>query len=176
MITSRARILLAAGTALLAASITARVCGLRVNITHSYPVGLYRLTGGGIEKGGLVIFCPPDNVQFRAARERGYIGAGFCPGGYEYMIKKLVAVGGDRIAITAQGVWVNGEYVVRSASLAQDSDNRTLNSYKTPLPALPKGKVLLMSDYSAKSFDGRYFGPLDAQQIIAPIRPLWTWD
>jgi type IV secretory pathway protease TraF len=35
--------------------------------------------------------------------------------------------------------------------------------------------VLLMSDISGRSFDGRYFGPIERAQIQAVIRPVWIW-
>jgi type IV secretory pathway protease TraF len=36
-------------------------------------------------------------------------------------------------------------------------------------------EVLLMSDVSATSFDGRYFAPLSRSQIKSVIRPVLTW-
>ncbi|MGL4447802.1 MAG: hypothetical protein ACRCUZ_08805 [Shewanella sp.] len=36
-------------------------------------------------------------------------------------------------------------------------------------------EVLLMSDVSRTSFDGRYFGPVSRVQIRHVIRPLLTW-
>ena len=37
------------------------------------------------------------------------------------------------------------------------------------------GKVLLMSDDSPTSFDGRYFGPIPRAQIQTVVKPVWTW-
>ena len=49
-----------------------------------------------------------------------------------------------------------------------------------PLPfretayTLGTAQVLLMSDYSPKSFDGRYFGPIDQTGIKGVLRPVFT--
>ena len=40
---------------------------------------------------------------------------------------------------------------------------------------LGNAEVLLMSDVSATSFDGRYFGPVNRSQIQTVIRPVFTW-
>lgn len=37
---------------------------------------------------------------------------------------------------------------------------------------LGKSKLLLMSDVSETSFDGRYFGPLEIGQVRGIVRPL----
>ncbi|MBL8368460.1 MAG: S26 family signal peptidase, partial [Candidatus Accumulibacter sp.] len=40
---------------------------------------------------------------------------------------------------------------------------------------LSGSELLLMSDVSGISFDGRYFGPIDRSQIKGVIRPVFTW-
>ena len=37
---------------------------------------------------------------------------------------------------------------------------------------LSAGEVLLMTDYSPISFDGRYFGPIARKQIQSVVRPV----
>ena len=41
---------------------------------------------------------------------------------------------------------------------------------------LTASEVMLMSDVSSVSFDGRYFGPIDLRQVEAVIEPLYTWS
>ena len=151
------------------------IYGIRVNTTTSYPVGVYLLTNAPIEKGSLVIFCPRNNSTFQQARERGYIGAGFCPGGYGYMIKKLLAVKNDMVEISSIGVFVNGKLLPNSKPIATDSEGNPLPHIEANIPALSDNSVLLMSDYNPESFDARYFGVIDKSNIISAIQPIWTW-
>src|SRR5918996_4311256 len=96
-----------AGASLLA--IAALAWPMRINTTESIPVGFYWMTTDPVKKGSYVIFCPPETELFDTAKERGYIGAGFCPGGYGYMMKRVVAAKDDADVIGAQGLGVKGE-------------------------------------------------------------------
>ncbi len=169
------KITLTTGGCLIALVIVAIQAGVRINSTASYPVGVYLMTNARIAKGSLVIFCPTDNVAFRLARERGYIGAGFCPGGYGYMIKKILAAKNDRVAMSAIGVSVNGVLLPNSKPMDKDLEGRPLSPIEADMGTLDDHSVLLMSDYNPKSFDARYFGLVDKSTIISAIRPVWTW-
>ncbi len=148
--------------------------GARVNSTASFPRGLYWKINAPFKKGDLVIFCPPKTPVFAEAKERGYIGAGFCPGGYREMIKKIVATEGDRVTISEKGVAVNGVPIFDSMPSTEDRAGRPMPHYETDC-TLKNNQVLLMSDYNPLSFDGRYFGPINSAQIRSVIRPVLTW-
>lgn len=156
-------------------TVTASLAGIRINTTGSYPRGIYWMTSEPIAKGALVIFCPTDTAVFRQAKERGYIDAGFCPGGTGYMIKKIMAAANDRVEMTTAGVFVNGVLVPNSKPMDKDLEGKPLSPVKADIAALDDHSVLLMSDYSPKSFDGRYFGLMDKSQIISVIRPILIW-
>ena len=153
----------------------ATMAGIRINITKSYPLGIYQMTEAPVAKGAMVIFCPDNNVAVKEARSRGYVMAGFCPGGTGALIKKVFAAQNDKVEISRAGVFVNGQLLANSQPKATDSAGRILPHLETTIPALDERHVLLMSDYSAKSFDARYFGLTDKSQIISAVRPLWTW-
>ena len=133
---------------------------------HIIPVGL----------DGVLALWRDDN---RAESARLFlcaaIGAGFCPSATAYMIKKIVAVARDRVEMSATGVSVNGVLLPHSRPLETDSEGRTLSPIKADISVLNERTVLLMSDYSSKSFDGRYFGLIERSQIIRAVRPVWTW-
>jgi len=156
-------------------AIIASFAGMRINTTSSYPRGIYWMTNDPIIKGSLVIFCPTDIAVFRQAKERGYIGAGFCPGGTSYMIKKILAAANDQVEMTDIGVFVNGTLLLNSKPMDTDSEGLALSPIKADVTALNDHSVLLMSDYSSKSFDGRYFGLMDKKNIVSVIRPILTW-
>ena len=148
--------------------------GIVINTTVSLPLGVYKAIDSPIQRGAYVKFCPPVAAIFDEARERGYIGTGFCPNGYQPMLKRVMAVGSDLIDITSDGVRVNGELVPLSAQMLEDGGGRPMPRYVQHRP-LEETELLLMSDVSRVSFDARYFGPLDRSTVKAVIRPLATW-
>lgn len=168
------KILLMTGCMLALSIMIATLAGIRINTTRSYQRGIYLMTNDPIEKGALVIFCPADTSAFRQARERGYIGAGFCPGGYGYMIKKIMAAKGDHVEMAASGVYVNGKLLPNSKPADNDAEGQPLphTQIKT---VLDEHTVLLMSDYSPKSFDARYFGLIDKKNVISSVKLVWVF-
>jgi conjugative transfer signal peptidase TraF len=150
--------------------------GVRVNTTKSIPIGLYLTSSSAINKGAYVMFCPPPSAVFDEARQRRYIAGGSCPGGYGYMMKKVLAVQSDAIDVADDGVRVNGELLPLSAPLKADKAGRPLARYQTSSYALGNSEVLLMSDVSSTSFDSRYFGPIDVAHIKSVIVPVFVWQ
>ena len=162
------------GSAFLALGMACSAAGARINTSRSIPVGLYWLTERPIEKGEYVLLCPPPGNVFDEAKQRGYFGAGFCPGDYEYLMKKVLAAKNDKVSISDDGVRVNGELLPFSTPLSADKQGR-------PLPVLRgdyqlgASDLLLMTDVSPLSFDSRYFGLVKRAQIKGVIRPVFTW-
>lgn len=52
--------------------------GLRINLTPSYPLGIWRIVplDREIALGDLVMICPPPTSAFRLARQRDICGRG----------------------------------------------------------------------------------------------------
>jgi len=150
--------------------------GGRFNISKSLSLGLYWISNDPVQKGSYVMFCPPQNSVFSAAKDRGYIGAGFCPGNFGPLMKKVLAAKGDQVVITAGGVTVNGELLPFSKPLSADGLGRPLPQLLGETFTLGDDDLLLMSDRSATSFDARYFGLIHRNQITSTIRPGFTWQ
>jgi conjugative transfer signal peptidase TraF len=163
------------GIVLLLLGAACQMAGARVNTSKSIPVGLYWTTSAPTDKGAYVLFCPPPSGVFRQARERGYIGAGFCPGDYGYLMKRVAATERDTVTVTSEGVRVNGERLPLSEPRQADKAGRPLPRYQANGYVLGDAEVLLMSDGSATSFDGRYFGPVSRAQLKTAIKPVLTW-
>ena len=149
--------------------------GGRVNSTRSIPIGLYWITDSPVTKNAYVIFCPPVSPVFDEARDRGYISAGYCPGGYGFMMKRVLATGNDHIEMTDQGMHINGKLLLASRPLNVDKGGRAMPRYPESSYTLRNTESLLMSDVSGTSFDSRYFGPVQTSQILSVIRPVFTW-
>lgn len=163
------------GIALLLLGSAFQVAGARINTSKSIPVGLYWTTRTPMEKGAYVLFCPPPSGVFNEARERGYIGAGFCPGGYGYLMKQVAAMARDTVTVTSEGVRINGERWPQSMPRFADKAGRRLPRFQTDGYVLGQAEVLLMSNGSPTSFDGRYFGPVSRAQLETAIKPILTW-
>lgn len=163
------------GLGLVAACGVMYSAGARVNTSKSIPLGLYWTSGVPVTKGEYVIFCPPQRPVFDNARERGYIGSGFCPGDYGYMMKKVLAAKGDTVSVTPQGVTVNGALLPYSKPLLADGVGRPLPRMSDERYTLGESELLLMTDSSATSFDARYFGAITREQVKSVIRPVFTW-
>ena len=148
--------------------------GLRINGTHSFPVGFYFASRKRPEKGDLVFVDPPALPLFALAKERGYLNVAYSP--TPHLVKRLAAAAGDRITIDSAGVEVNGIRLANSVPCNCDGAGRPLRPYALKDHILGPDEVLLMSDYSPASFDARYFGPLQATTIESVITPLLTWN
>jgi conjugative transfer signal peptidase TraF len=160
--------------AMAAAVHLAGAAGLRINHTASLPMGLWRITPvrGTIARGDIVSHCPPDTVEFRAARSRGYVPHGSCSGGYEPLLKPVAAVAGDIVTVTPGGLLVNGRVLPGSAPLAADSAGQQLPGHAMGTFTVARDELWLISNYNAASFDSRYFGAVPAGLVIGKAQPV----
>lgn len=99
---------------LITAGLILTLTGLRINTSNSIPKGLYWISAEKNLKNQYVIFCPKDTELFREALHRGFINKGFCPGGFGYLMKKVVALEGDFVSSTETGVFVNDKLLPMS--------------------------------------------------------------
>lgn len=149
---------------------------LRFNFTPSTPLGIYRLMsalpGRQLPRGTLVAVCAP-LVAAELGRRRGYLAAGRCSAGAELLLKRIVAVGGDDVTISANGVSVNGCVLPHSRQLAFDVAGRRLSRWREGHYRLRSGQLWL---YGAtdRSWDSRYWGPTTEGDVAATAVPLWT--
>ena len=163
--------LLSATTAFGAIAATFHFCGIRVNASASLPIGLYRTTSDATSK--LVEFCPSEPYASLSAK-RAYRGKGDCPDGAEPLMKPIVAVAGDLIEVSPQGVAVNGRLCRNSAPLTVDTHNRPLHHWPFGTYRVSPGTAWVISSFNALSFDSRYFGPISVSSVLFHMRPLIT--
>lgn len=147
------------------------LAGIRVNASASLPIGLYRTTSDRTAK--LVEFCPAEPYANLSA-SRGYRGRGNCPDGAEPLMKPIVAVQGDVVDVSPQGVAVNGGSLPNSRPLPFDTKNRSLNHWPFGKYRVSPGTAWVISSFNSRSFDSRYFGPIPTGVIRHHLRPLIT--
>jgi conjugative transfer signal peptidase TraF len=153
----RTRSSLVLGGLVLAAVLSTR--WVRVNGSPSMPYGLYRLTAvrEPLARGMVVVVPVPASVQAWHSR--------WLP-----LLKPVAAVGGDRVCIGEDGLWVAGQWYGPVYPEA----------HGMPLPRirgcflLEPGTVFLASQ-APRSLDGRYFDVTPVATLTARALPLLTW-
>lgn len=134
------------------------------NASASAPIGLYAVGDAEwVRVGDMVIARVPASVRMLGAR-RHYIPANVP------LVKRVAAVPGDQVCALGHDLFVNGRWI---------GERLTVDGQGRPMPwwsgcvMLQGGAVLLLMD-SPASFDGRYFGPTQASDVIGKARLLWT--
>lgn len=107
--------------------------------------------------------------------QRGDIALLKSPADGTRLIKRVVAVGGDRVNLVDGHLWINGEAL--STAMAPDIElfgqrrvqlNLDQGGGPDVLDAtIPEGQVLLMGDHRGNSLDGRFFGLVPAKSLYA---------
>lgn len=152
--------------------------GLRYNSSQSMPYKFWQSKkfNNLPQKNQVVVFCPPACHAITLAYERGYFNYGPCPGGCLPLLKPIVAVAGDNVDITVDGIRVNGHLLPNSASQSIDNNGQFLPKIPLGRYQVKKGQVWLVSNFTSKSFDSRYFGPIAVEHISHSAQPLWSKD
>lgn len=145
--------------------------GLRVNLSHSAPVGIWRVVPvdtATLTRGELVEACPPALPIVALMVDRGHLERGNCDGSHVTpLLKSVGAVPGDSVTVRqGRAVEVNGQPIPNSQ----------------PIPAVPAwpdgtyavlpGHVWLFSTYTDASFDSRYFGPVPVAGVRGRASPV----
>src|SRR5256712_49367 len=167
------RRMLAGTIGLLLAVVVTWFAGLRINLSGSMPIGLYRVSSEPAARGAIVLACLPMDVAV-VARSRGYVPHGTCPGATAPIGKVVLAMVGDSVEVTAEGLRVNGHPVQNTKPLPVDAAGRSLRRFPDGTYIVGRDEVWLYSPYSKRSFDSRYFGPLHVSCIRRRVLPLWT--
>ena len=148
--------------------------GFRINLTPSYPLGLWRIEtlNRDVRVGDRIFICPPPTQTFRQARERGYVRCGLCPGWLSPLIKTVVALPGQSVDI-GRSVAIDGLALPQSAIQPRDGSGRELTPY--PGGVVPPDTLFLYSTFGG-SYDSRYFGPIPAAGVLGLAKPVFTFE
>ena len=112
---------------------------------------------GEPSRGDVVVFKRPPGV----------------PGNIDDLIKRVVAVEGERISIREGGVWVDGELLAESYVGGQETfpnvgcgsgDTSGIDTVEGFL--VPEDHIFVLGDNRGDSSDGRCFGPVDNELLV----------
>ncbi|MHB8347886.1 MAG: S26 family signal peptidase [Acidiferrobacterales bacterium] len=158
------------GAVFLALLVGAGLSGLRVNLTPSEPIGVWRLHRGAPHVGEFVTLCPP------LTRPYPFLEHGTCPGGVMPFLKEIVAGPGARIRETVHGVAVNGHRLPDSAPLRIAPGTGTVLPRRFGTGRLPRHAYWTYGAGDPRwSFDSRYFGPVPRRDLRRVATPVWVW-
>jgi len=148
---------------------------LRWNVSLSQRPGFYlqRDVVKRLQRGDLVAVCLPEDLAI-PFKLRGYLGTGTCEGRVAPVGKHIVAVEGDRVAITSDGVFVNDQLIRHSRQRSTDSRGRDLESQEHGERLLEAGEIWLHAA-NPRSLDSRVYGPLSEERVIGHLTPWWTF-
>lgn len=166
-------IILGLGAAAIGAVFTAgSFGGLRLNLTPSYDLGIWRIVplDRDAAVGDRIFICPPQTEAFATALERGYLRPGLCPGWFSPLIKTVVATSGQQFEI-GRAITIDGAPLAGSEVRETDVEGRALLPHFGGV--VPPGHLFLHSVY-AGSYDSRYFGPVPATGVLGLARPILT--
>lgn len=145
---------------------------LHIVTSDSVPPGIYARTWEEVTRGALIAVCLPEDIS-RIGFERGYLD-GRCWGGGGAVVKYVAGMPGDEIDVRSNGIRINGEYVENSAILETDFAGHELAHMPFAVKTLGADEFLLLSTHHKRSWDGRYFGPVNKGHIRGTVAPLWT--
>ncbi len=172
------RVALLFGTGAAVSAVAFCEFGFVFNFTHSAPFGIYRQasepTPATRKNSPYAFFCPDQRWPGLSNNPNTRRSLGTCPDGYAALLKPVVAWPGDIVTASPAEVIVDGTPVPNSSPLSRDSLGRELHPYPYGTYEVPEGEIWVVSSYSSKSFDSRYFGPVPLRAVREWVRPLIT--
>jgi len=134
------------------------------NPSPSEPVGLYRLMRASPAAGRLVAFKVPAPGRAYATQHIGYVMRGG-------ILKEIAAGPGSTICEHDGGIFIGGQ---RRGAVAVRDRMGTLLPHWSGCIRLAHGELFAFSDRIPNSFDSRYYGPVQASDVMGVYAPVWT--
>ncbi len=120
------------------------------NFSASMPLGLYRVVGGRVSSGDLVIF-PGKSVPSYGLRVT------------KYLLKRVISCSRERVTIDGSGLSIGGKLIakrVKPFGIRFDG-------------VVPPGEALVLGE-NPRSFDSRYYGPVPLDEMTR-VKAIVTW-
>ena len=145
---------------------------LLINVTPSIPYGIYLKCGNKINVGDYVSFCLAPELQ-KFGLQRGYLEPGKACNGSTSLVKKVIALPYDKVTLSESQIIVSGK-VFHYATASHDSLQRSLKGYTAG--TYTDDCYWVVGDYDVNhSWDSRYYGCIQPQQIISKVKPILIW-
>ena len=147
------------------------------NETPSERIGIYFLSPGFVGRVDEKIAFIPTKKQRQFMLDRQYIALRNI-----VLIKTVAGIEGQNVCVSADNLSKNvGEKIVHINSISapisvNDSKGRSLISVlKDGCTRLATDHFFVIGSNSPYSYDSRYFGTVEREQILGTVKPVWTW-
>ena len=128
------------------------------NFSASAPTGLYRMLVRPARKGDWVALNPPSHIRALLSEVRRSSGSRF-------LIKRMAAIEGDVVCRHDDTVTINGVVAAKAVG-------RHVGEFALPVwqgcQTLIANEAFFLGE-AERSFDSRYFGPLETSSLIGPL-------
>lgn len=139
-----------------------------INVTHSLPYGIYKIVPlDNLEHGDYVIIDMPEDIKALIS-DRSWSPPDGTP-----LLKRVYGLPGDEFHVTDSEISINGKYFGRVK--VQDNKGLPMPNKVRGIQHIAEGYILPLSDYSPRSFDGRYFGAIPIENIKSKVVPFLTF-
>lgn len=134
---------------------------LQINLTPSMPLGIYRI----IQNGDIVAVCLPNHIAQKGL-EKKHLIKGKCPSGVISVVKEVIAIPGDTVTLSQEGITVNNQFYP-APKRSTDSQGLVIKRF------VENGVYSTINDYwlygshsPNYSWDSRYFGGVSKESIL----------
>ena len=143
---------------------------LHLNVSDSLPAYVFMEAKRPPAIGDVVMFCP--SLKNRAVQELFYRGLMYrdvntkCEARLVPLAKVLVALEGSTVQVTVQGLVIDNRLLPNTKPLTFDRQGRPLTSMALGAYQVQPGQAWVASTYNERSFDSRYYGPVEAKGLV----------
>ena len=156
---------------------------LTFNWTPCVPVGVYQdiTLSKPLHDGEWVSLCPPISASVKQEIRHDWLmrsASSACADHLVPFIKHVVAVPGQIVTLSAQGMAVDGHLIPRTTVqpiAPVPNQNVHLIHYPFGTYTVKKGTFWEFANDNKWAFDSRYYGPIPDNNILSGARPIWTW-
>lgn len=134
------------------------------NASASAPIGLYLVWPGAVAEPGDMVIARVPEAWRRLAATRRYLPMNVP------LVKRVVAAAGDEVCALGQEIFVNGRWIAERG--IADGAGRSMPMWTGCVRLRGRQQFLLMD--APASFDGRYFGLTEGDDVIGKARLLWA--
>ena len=146
--------------------ISMKIFGIIISYSGSIPIGFYRIVSNvdAIKRGDYISFCLPNKIA-QMGMSRGYIKSGNCVNGSKELIKKVIALPGDKITVTDNMLRINNNTAYYAPTHILDKNKLPVHQFIKKGTRIARGYWVYGNNNSFYSWDSRYYGGISKINI-----------